>query len=100
MAKTRIVAKSKKGITTVKAVAKHAMLSSMEAKKAGKKTNFITYVTASVGGKPVYEVSTSQFLSKNPYMKFAFDGMHKGSEISLTWHDLSGAKQTSTAKIK
>ena len=104
--KTRIVAKSKKGKTTVKAVAKHAMLSNQEAKSASKKsgkevkTNFITYITAKVDGKLVYEASTSQFLSKNPYLKFAFEGMHKGKKIELTWTDLLGTSQTSTAKIK
>ena len=98
--KTRIVAKSKKGKTTVKAVAKHAMLSYSEAKKAKKETNFITYVTGKVDGKLVYEASTSQFLSKNPYLKFAFIGEHKGKKIEITWTDLLGNTQTSTGKIK
>lgn len=102
--KTRIKAKLKKGIVTVKAMANHAMLSYAEAKKAKKEVNFITYMTASVNGKLVYEVSTSQFLSKNPYIKFQFVaeaiGAKKGDKVEVTWKDLKGTTQTSTGKIK
>ena len=66
MAKTRIKAKLKKGVVTVKALAKHDMLSYQEAERAKKEANFITYVVAKVNGNIVYEVSTSQFLSKKP----------------------------------
>ncbi len=96
----RIKAKSKNGITTVKVMFKHPMLSYDEAKKKGKEANFITYVVANVDGKKVFEVSTSQFLSKNPYMKFAFQGEHKGKEIEITWVDLKGNKKTGKKKIK
>ncbi len=100
MAKTRIKAKLKKGVVTVKALAKHAMLSNQEAKAKKTKANYITYVVAKVNGATVYEVSTSQFLSKNPYMKFAFKGANKGDKLEFTWNDLSGASNTTTAKIK
>ena len=103
MAKSKIKAKSKKGIVTAKVMAKHAMMSYDEAKKKKKPANFITSMIAKVGDRIVYESSTSQFLSKNPYLKFAFKagaGMDKGDKITLTWHDLSGDKQTTTAKIK
>ncbi|MBU3015469.1 thiosulfate oxidation carrier complex protein SoxZ [Poseidonibacter lekithochrous] len=98
--KTRIKAKLKKGIVTVKALASHAMLSYQEAEKAKKEVNFITYMVAKVNDKIVYEVSTSQFLSKNPYMKFQFKGAEKGDKIEITWTDLKGETQTSSAKIK
>ena len=98
--KTRIKAKLKKGVVTVKAMASHAMMSYEEAKKKKKSANFITYIIAKVNGTTVYEVSTSQFLSKNPYMKFKFTGANKGDKLTLTWTDLSGATQTSTKKIK
>ncbi|HIP11931.1 MAG TPA: thiosulfate oxidation carrier complex protein SoxZ [Arcobacter sp.] len=98
--KTRIKAKLKKGVVTVKAMASHAMMSYDEAKKKKKSANFITYLVAKVNGQIVYELSSSQFLSKNPYMKFKFTGANKGDKLSLTWTDLSGASQTSTAKIK
>jgi len=99
MGKMRIKAKEKKGVVTVKAMAKHPMTSYAEAKKKKKKVNFITYITGKVNGELVYESSTSQLLSKNPYFKFKFHGK-KGDKVEITWTDLSGKSQTGTAKIK
>jgi sulfur-oxidizing protein SoxZ len=96
----RIKAKEKKGITTVKVMAKHPMMSYDEAKKKKKEANFITYMDAKVGSEVVYEVSTSQFLSKNPYMKFKFKGSNKGKKLVMTWHDLKGKSKTGSKKIK
>jgi sulfur-oxidizing protein SoxZ len=98
--KTRIKAKLKKGIVTVKAMANHAMLSYQEAEKAKKEVNFITYIVAKVNDKIVYEVSTSQFLSKNPYVKFQFRDGKKGDMVEFKWTDLKGNTQVSTGKIK
>ena len=97
---TKIKAKLKNGIVEVKALATHPMLSFQEAERAKKEANFITYVVAKVGGKVVYEASTSQFLSKDPYMKFSFKGGNVGEEQEITWKDLKGATDTSTEKIK
>jgi len=96
----RIKAKSKAGITTVQTLIKHPMMSFVQAKKAGKEANFITYITAKVGDRMVMEASTSQNLSKNPYFKFAFKGDAKGKEVEITWVDLSGKTKTGKAKIK
>ena len=96
----RIKAKVKNGVTTVKAMAKHPMLSYEEAKKKHKKVNFITYMKAEHNGDIVYEVSTSQFLSKNPYIKFKFKGGAKGEKVIITWTDLSGKTKVSKGKIK
>jgi sulfur-oxidizing protein SoxZ len=97
---TKIKAKLKNGVVEVKALATHPMLSYQEAERAKKEANFITYVVAKVGGKVVYEASTSQFLSKDPYMKFSFKGGNVGDELEITWKDLKGATDTSTEKIK
>ncbi|CAI8199796.1 MAG: thiosulfate oxidation carrier complex protein SoxZ [Sulfurovum sp.] len=99
MAKTKIKAKEKKGIVTVKALTKHPMLSHQEAKRAKKDPNWITYLVAKSAGKVVYEVSTSQFLSKNPYLKFQFNGK-KGDDVEISWVDLKGNKDTSSKKIR
>jgi len=96
----RIKAKATGDKTVVKVMMKHPMLSYREAKKKGKEGNFIVYVTAKNEGAVVYEVSTSQFLSKNPYMKFAFKGGKKGEEVEITWVDLKGKSKTGKAKIK
>jgi sulfur-oxidizing protein SoxZ len=96
----RIKAKEKKGITTVKVMAKHPMMSYIEAKKKKKTANFITSIMGKVGSETVYEVSATQNLSKNPYMKFKFKGSNKGKELVMTWHDLSGKSKTGKKKIK
>jgi len=98
--KSRIKAKEKKGITTAKIMATHAMLSYDEAKRAKKEVNFITSMVATVDGAIVYEASTSQFLSKNPFVKFAFTGSNKGKELVFTWTDLKGNTRTDKKKIK
>lgn len=98
--KTRIKAKEKKGITTVKAMANHVMLSYAEAKRAKKEVNFITSMIAKVDGKIVYEVSSSQFLSKNPFVQFKFKGENKGKDLEFTWTDLKGNTKTDKKKIK
>ncbi len=97
---TKIKAKLKDGIVEVKALATHPMMSYQEAERAKKEANFITYVVAKVGDKVVYEASTSQFLSKDPYMKFSFKGAAVGDTIELTWKDLKGNTDTSSEKIK
>ncbi len=102
MAKTRIKAKLKKGVVKVQALSKHPMLSYFEAKRAKKEANFITYYKAEVNGKIVFEASTSQFLSKDPYMKFKFkgDGVKKGDKVTISWVDLKGNEAKDSKKIK
>ena len=99
----KIKAKIKGNIVKVKAIAKHDMTTyDQAAKKTGDRenANFITRITASVNGRLVYEVSTSQFLSKNPIFKFKFKGAAKGDKIEVTWTDRKGNTKTDTTKIK
>lgn len=96
----RIKAKAKKGKTLVKAMAKHPMLSYQEAERKKTKANFITHMVATVGGATVFEMSSSQFLSANPYVKFSFQGGEKGEKITIKWVDLLGKSKTTTKKIK
>ncbi len=95
----RIKAKAKDGVVTVKAMMKHPMLSYDIAKKKGKEANFIVHISGKVDGKDVYDASTSQFLSKNPYIKFQFKG-EAGKELELSWVDLKGNTKSKKAKIK
>jgi sulfur-oxidizing protein SoxZ len=96
----KVKAKNKNGITKVKAMAKHDMITYDQAKKKGVKANFITHWEAKVNGKVVYEISTSQFLSKNPIIKFQFKGGNKGDKIEMTWIDKLGNTKTKKTKIK
>ena len=100
MANMKIKAKLKGDVIGVKAMAKHNMLTYDQAKKKGVDANFITHITAKVGDKVVYDVSTSQFWSKNPQFKFKFKGAAKGDKVDITWTDLSGKTVTESKKIK
>ncbi len=99
----KIKAKLKGDIVKVKAMAKHDMTTYDQAKKKtgnSDDANFITRITASVNGKLVYEMSTSQFLAKNPIMKFQFKGAKAGDKVEMTWTDRKGNTVTDSAKIK
>jgi sulfur-oxidizing protein SoxZ len=102
--KSRIKAKLKKGVVTAKILATHEMLSHQEAKRAKKEANFITYMVAKVNDTIVFEASTSQYLSKNPYIKFKFNadaiGAKKGDKLEFSWTDTKGDSNTSAKKIK
>ena len=95
--KTKI---GKDGVCEVRALASHEMLSYQEADRAKKEANFITYLVAKIGDRVVYEVSSSQFLSKDPYFKFSFTGANSGDELVISWKDLKGNSDTSSIKIK
>lgn len=97
--KMKIKAKEKNGVVKAKVSISHAMLTYDQAKKKGLEANFITHITASVDDTIVYSVSTSQFLSKNPLIKFAFKGK-KGDEIKITYTQLKGEVFFATKKIK
>ena len=100
MGNMKIKAKVKGDVIQVKVMAKHAMLTYDQAKKKGVDANFITHISAKANGKVVYDVSTSQFWSKNPQFKFEFKGAAKGDKIEITWVDLKGNTVTEDKKIK
>lgn len=99
----KIKAKLKGDIVNVKVLAKHEMMTyDQAAKKTGSRdnANFITHISGSVNGKTVLDMSTSQFLSKNPIFKFKFKGAKKGDKLDMSWTDLKGHTEKKTAKIK
>ena len=99
----KIKAKVKGDLVAAKVQMKHDMTTyDQAAKKTGNKddANFITRITASVNGKIVYEVSTSQFLAKNPILKFKFRGAVKGDKLEMTWVDRKGNTNTDSTKVK
>ena len=99
MGNMKIKAKEKDGIVKAKVMAKHEMLTYNAAKKKGKEANFITHMIGKVNDKIVFEVSSSQFLSKNPLFKFQFKGK-AGDKLEMTWVDLKGNTKTEDKKIK
>ena len=99
----KIKAKVKGDIVKVKGQIKHEMSTYDQAEKRSgdrENANFVTYISGSVNGKVVYEVSTSQFLAKNPIIKFKFKGAVKGDKLVITWTDRKGNTETSEGKIK
>ena len=100
----KIKAKLKNGVVNVKALAKHEMSTyNMMEKKTGNRedANFITHISATVNGETVWDASTSQFLSKNPIFKFAFQGIGaKHDKVVITWVDRKGKTKTGKGKIK
>ncbi len=101
----KVKAKLKNGVVKVKAMAKHDMTTYNQAeKKTGNKddANFITHISATCNGKTVFDMSTSQFLSKNPIFKFQFKGeeFQKKDKILMTWVDRKGNTGKGKGKIK
>lgn len=67
--------KIKNDIATVKMAISHPMTTYAQAEaKTGSRddANFITHITGKVGEEVVFDVSTSQFFSKNPIFSFEF----------------------------
>jgi len=101
----KVKAKLKNGVIKVKAMAKHAMTTYNQAeKKTGNKddANFITHITGEINGKTVIDMSTSQFLSKNPIFKFKIKGdeFKKGEKLKMSWVDRKGGTGKGKGKIK
>jgi len=100
----KVKAKLKNGIVKVKAMAKHNMTTfNMMEKKTGNRedANFITHITGTVNGETVIDMSTSQFLSKNPIFKFQFKGdFKKGDKLLMSWVDRKGKTGKGKGKIK
>lgn len=97
--KMKIKAKEQKGIVKAKVSITHDMLTYAQAKKKGREANFITHITALVAKRVVYNISTSQFLSKNPLLKFSFKGQ-KGEELTIIYQQLKGEIFYASKKIK
>jgi len=101
----KVKAKLKNGVVKVKAMAKHEMSTfNMMEKKTGDRenANFIFHLTGTVNGETVFDMSTSQFLSKNPIFKFQFkaDGFKKGDKLLMSWTDRKGKTGKGKGKIK
>lgn len=99
----KIRAKSKEGVTTVKALMTHPMETGLRKdKKTGNliPAHFIQNVTAKHNGKEVLTAEWGGAVSKNPYLSFKFSGGAKGDEVEISWLDNEGGKDSATAKIK
>jgi sulfur-oxidizing protein SoxZ len=99
----KVKAKLKGDVVSVKAMAKHDMVTYNQAeKKTGDRetANFITHMSATCNGEVVFESSTSQFLSKNPIFKFDFKGAKEGDMVEMAWIDRKGNTGKGSSNIK
>jgi sulfur-oxidizing protein SoxZ len=99
---TAIKVKIKRGVATVKMAFSHPMTTYNQAKaKTGNPddANFITHITGKVGNETVFDISTSQFFSRNPIFKSEFkaDTFKIGRKLSGREID-NGVKRTEADK--
>jgi hypothetical protein len=99
MGSMKLKAKVKNNICHAKLMIKHEMLTYSQAKKRGKKANFLTSIEAKVNGQIVYRLLSSQFLAKNPLFKFRFYAK-RGDVLEVTWVDLLGYSDTRFITIR
>jgi sulfur-oxidizing protein SoxZ len=52
------------------------------------------------GGKSVFTALWGPAVSKDPYVKFSFKGGKAGDDITVSWVDNKGAKDSLVAKIQ
>ena len=100
--KTKIRAKEKNGVVTVKSLMSHPMETGLRKnKKTGKKipAHYIQEVIAKAGDKTVMEAYWGGAISKNPYLSFKYKGS-KGDMLKISWIDNQGKSDTATSKVK
>jgi sulfur-oxidizing protein SoxZ len=103
MASIKIRAKSKNGVTTVKALFSHIMETGLRKdKKTGKKIppHHINEVSGEYNGKIVMTANWGPAISKNPYLSFKFKGGSAGENVKISWVDNQGKSDSLEAAIK
>ncbi len=97
----KVKAKAKGGAVEVKLIAKHPMESGQAKDKEGNRipAHYIERLTAEVGGETVFAANLGPAVSKNPYLKFYYDGA-VGDKVSLHWRDNKGMEASAEATVK
>ncbi|MCH9705026.1 MAG: thiosulfate oxidation carrier complex protein SoxZ [Proteobacteria bacterium] len=101
MASMRVKTKVKNGLVEVKLIAKHPMESGQAKDKDGNliPAHFIEALTATVGDNIVFTANLGPAVSKDPYLKFYYQGS-SGDVVKLHWADNQGAEDSTEAKVK
>ena len=104
MAKSiRARATLKGGTVTVKSLITHSMETGLRKdKKTGKKipAHYIQQVSCKHNGKEDGLAQWGPAVSKNPYLSYQFTGGKKGDDVSISWVDNKGEKDSLTVKVK
>jgi len=97
----RVRAQSNGPQTDVQALIQHPMDSGFVKDSDGKLVppHHIETVTFVYNGKTVLTADWGPAVSKDPYIKFSFNGGAKGDTLNVTWIDNLGQTDTIAAKI-
>jgi len=97
----RVRASANGGTTDVQALIQHPMDSGFVKDSTGAliPPHHIETVTFVYAGKTVLTANWGPAVSKDPYIKFSFQGGAKGDELKVTWVDNLGKTDTVAAKI-
>jgi sulfur-oxidizing protein SoxZ len=88
--------------TEVQALIQHPMDSGFVKDAKGEiiPPHFIQQLTFEYAGKSVFVADWGAAVSKDPYVKFSFEGGKKGDDLKISWVDNKGATDTTTTKIQ
>jgi sulfur-oxidizing protein SoxZ len=88
--------------TEVQSLIQHPMDSGFVKDAQGKiiPPHHIEVVEFEHGGKTVFTAFWGPAVSKDPYLKFSFNGGKKGDDLTVSWVDNKGAKDSLVAKIQ
>lgn len=87
--------------TEIQALIRHPMDSGFVKDASGKTIppHYIQVLNFEHAGKVVFTALWGPAVSKDPYLKFQFKGGKKGDEMTVSWIDNKGEKDSSVVKI-
>jgi sulfur-oxidizing protein SoxZ len=100
--KTKMRAKAKDGVVSVKALMSHPMETGLRKdKKTGEKipAHFINNVTVKKGDAVLMSAHWSGSISKNPMLSFEYSGA-PGDKLTLNWTDNQDGSGSAEAEVK
>jgi sulfur-oxidizing protein SoxZ len=98
----RVRATTKGETTEVQALIQHPMDSGFIKDDKGEfiPAHYIKELTFEHNGRPVFVADWGTAVSKDPYVKFAFQGGNKGDDLKVSWIDNKGETDSTTVKIQ
>ena len=97
----RVRAIAADGNVEVQALIRHPMDSGFMKNDKGQliPPHFIQTVTFETKDKVVFTAFWGPAISKDPYLKFSYQGGAKGDPLTIAWTDNEGMSDTLTAKV-
>ena len=88
-------------VLDVRVLVSHPMETGQRKDSSGKviPLHHIQSITAQLNGKPVFEATTTQAVSRNPVFAFKVKGAKAGDKLAITWEDNKGDKRTDEVTI-